>query len=196
MGVENGNRPTIFHLTQQLPRVSLVVRSRASQSLPAALRDAIWAQDVALPAPEIRPLQYYMDEWLSQRRFDTLLLEIFASLALLLGMLGIYGVLSNLVAARIREIGIRMALGASPGAIGALVLWQSLLPVGAGIAAGLAGSLLLGRFLESLLYQVKPRDPLTLALACAMVLITSPAALFVPLRRATRVDCTIALREE
>jgi ABC-type antimicrobial peptide transport system permease subunit len=137
-----------------------------------------------------------VDVWLSQRRFNTLLLEIFAGLALILAMMGIYGVLSNLVASRIREIGIRMAIGASPAAIGRLVLRQSLLPVSAGLAAGLAGSLALGRFLESLLFQVRAHDPLTLALASCTVLLISPAAIYVPLRRATRVECTVALREE
>jgi ABC-type antimicrobial peptide transport system permease subunit len=75
-------------------------------------------------------------------------------------MLGIYGVLSNLVPSRIREIGIRMAIGASPAAIGQLALRQCLAPVAIGLAAGLAGSLALGRFLEALLFQVHPRDPL------------------------------------
>jgi len=111
-------------------------------------------------------------------------------------MLGIYGVLSNLVGSRIREIGIRMAIGASPAAIGKLVLWQGLLPVAAGLAVGLTGSLVLGRFLEALLFQVHPRDPLTIVLASCTILIISPVALYLPLRRATQVDCTIALREE
>ncbi len=195
MGAESGTRPTTFHLDLRPPNATLVVRARAS--LPAAaLRDAVWSQDRTLPAVEVHPMAFYVDQWLSERRFNTLLLEIFAGLALLLGMLGIYGVLSNLVTSRIREIGIRMAIGASPAAIGRLVLRQSLVPVAIGLAAGLAGSLALGRFLEALLYQVHPRDPLTIALASCTVLLVSPAALFLPLRRATRVDCTVALREE
>ena len=111
-------------------------------------------------------------------------------------MMGIYGVLSNLVASRVREIGIRMAIGASPAAIGKLMLGQCLLPVAVGLAVGLAGSLALGRFLEALLFQVHARDPLTLALASCMVLMISPVAIWLPLRRATRVDCTVALRAE
>ena len=91
-------------------------------------------------------MEYYVDQSLSQRRFNTLLLEVFAGLALVLGMLGIYGVLSNLVESGIREIGIRMAVGASPAAIGKLVLRQSLVPIAAGLAVGLTGSLVLGRF--------------------------------------------------
>jgi putative ABC transport system permease protein len=138
----------------------------------------------------------YVDEWLSQRRFNTLLLGIFAGLALVLAMMGIYGVLSNLVASRVREIGIRMAIGARPGAIGWLVLRQSMIPVAIGLCVGLAGSLALSRFLEALLFQVHPRDPLTLGAAAATILLLSPAAIYAPLRRATRVDCTVALREE
>src|SRR6185369_6568107 len=119
---------------------TLVVRSDSPVSA-AAVRDAIWAQDRTLPAAEVRSMEYYVGHSLSQRRFNTLLMSIFSGLALVLGMLGIYGVLSNLVASRIREIGIRMAIGASPGAIGMLVLRQSLTPIAAGIAVGLAGSL-------------------------------------------------------
>ena len=141
-------------------------------------------------------MEYYVDEWLSQRRFNTVLLEIFAGLALVLGIMGIYGVLSNLVASRVREIGIRMAIGASPAAIGKLMLRQCLLPVTVGLAVGLAGSLALGRFLEALLFQVHAHDPLTLALASCTVLMISPVAIWLPLRRATRVDCTVALRAE
>jgi ABC-type antimicrobial peptide transport system permease subunit len=111
-------------------------------------------------------------------------------------MAGIYGVLSNLVASRVREIGIRMAIGATPGNIGRLVLLQSMLPVTIGLGIGLGGTLAGGRFLEALLFKVHARDPVTLALAACAILLISPAAIFVPLRRATRVDCTVALRDE
>ena len=197
MGAEEGNRPTIFHIAVQMPRATLLVRGGGpAQTLAGELRNVIWSLDRNLPAAEVRPMEYYVDAWLSQRRFNTMLLEIFAGLALVLGMLGIYGVLSNLVASRVREIGIRMAIGASPAAIGKLILGQCLLPVAVGLAAGLAGSLALGRFLEALLFQVHACDSLTLALASCTVLATCPAAIWLPLRRATRVDCTVALRAE
>ena len=89
-----------------------------------------------------------------------------------------------------------MAIGATPAGIGKLVLMQSMIPVLFGLAIGIAGSLVLGRFLEALLFQVHPRDPLTLSAAAAAILLISPAAVYVPLRRATRIDCTVALREE
>jgi predicted permease len=197
MGAEHGDRPTIFWPAVNVPHFTLVVRSSAPQrSLAPALRSAIGSLDRDLAGGEVRSMQHYLDESLSQPKFNTLLLGIFAALALVLGMMGIYGVLSNLVASRVREIGIRMAIGASPGAIGRLMLRQSLAPVGIGLAAGLAGSVVLGRFIESLLFQVRPRDPLTLGLAVAAILAISPAAIYLPMRRATRVDCTVALREE
>ncbi len=197
MGAENGTRPTIFWPNLQLSKATLLVRpAGAQQTVTAGLRSAIGSVDRDLASSEVRSMQYYVDEWLSQRKFNTLLLGIFAGLALLLGMMGIYGVLSNLVASRGREIGIRMAIGASPRNIAGLVLRQSLIPVAIGLAAGLGGSLALSRFLEALLFQIRPRDPLTLVLAASSILLISPAAIYWPLRRATRVDCTVALREE
>jgi predicted permease len=197
MGVENGTRPTIFWPDLRLSSASLVVRSSATTgTLAKVMRDAIWSLDKDLPAPEVQPMQHYVDEWLSQRRFNTFLLGMFAGLALILGVLGIYGVLASLVASRVREIGIRMAVGATPRQIGRLVLRQSMIPVSAGFAAGTIGSLVLGRFLESLLFNVRPRDPLTLALAAVAVLLAAPLAIYVPLRRATSVECVLALRTE
>jgi ABC-type antimicrobial peptide transport system permease subunit len=111
-------------------------------------------------------------------------------------MVGIYGVLSNLVTSRVREIGIRMAIGATPGEIRGFMLRQSMIPVAFGLAIGLAGIIALSRFLEALLFQVQPRDPFTLVIAALLILVVSPVALYVPLRRATNVDCTVALREE
>jgi ABC-type antimicrobial peptide transport system permease subunit len=111
-------------------------------------------------------------------------------------MLGIYGVLSNLVTSQTHEIRIRMAVGATPAAIGRLLLRQSMIPVGIGLIIGLGACVVFGRLMESLLFQVRAGDPLTLASSVAAVLLASPAALYLPLRRATAVDCTVALREE
>jgi ABC-type antimicrobial peptide transport system permease subunit len=111
-------------------------------------------------------------------------------------MIGIYGILANLVAARTREIGIRMAIGAAPSEIARLILRQSMFPVLIGLVVGFSASLILGRFLEALLYNVRPRDPLTLAGAILAILLIAPAAVYIPMRRATRVECTVALRDE
>ncbi len=110
--------------------------------------------------------------------------------------MGIYGVLSNLVASRSREIGIRMAVGATSPAIGRLVVSQTIVPVVIGLMIGLVASVALNRVMESLLFQVQARDPLTLTLAVATILVTSIAALWLPLRRATAVDCVVSLRDE
>jgi ABC-type antimicrobial peptide transport system permease subunit len=105
----------------------------------------------------------YLDEWQSQRKFNTLLMGIFAALALALAMMGIYGVLSNLLASRVREIFLRMAIGATAGEIARIVLLQSMLPETIGLALGLGGTFAVTRFLEAFLFHVHARDPLTLS---------------------------------
>jgi putative ABC transport system permease protein len=175
----------------------LIARTRgAPASYSKALQAAVWSLDHDLPADKVLTMDYYRNDIFAQRKFNTLLIGIFAALALLLAMIGIYGVLSNLVASRVREIGIRMAIGASPSEIGQLVLRQGMLPVALGLSIGLAGAFALSRFLDALLFRVPPRDPLTLAASAFVILLISPVALYVPLRRATAVDCTVALREE
>jgi putative ABC transport system permease protein len=197
IGAENGKRPEIFSPNLKLDDATLIVRTRGSpESFGKALQAAVWSLDRDLPADKPLTMDYYRNDILAQRKFNTLLIGIFAALALLLAMMGIYGVLSNLVASRVREIGIRMAIGASPGEIGRLILREGMLPVGIGLAIGLAGTFALGQFLEALLFHVPPHDPLTLAAAAIAILVISPVALYVPLRRATAVDCTVALREE
>jgi len=197
IGAEAGKRPQIFLPYLKLDEAALLVRTRgAPESYGNALQSAIWSLDRDLPADKVLTMDYYMNDILAQRKFNTLLIGIFAVLALLLAMLGIYGVLSNLVASRVREIGIRMAIGATPAEIGRLILRQSMLPVALGVVIGLAGALALSQFLQALLFRVPPRDPLTLAAAAIAILVISPVAIYVPLRRATSVDCTVALREE
>ncbi len=166
IGAENGKRPQIFSPYLKLDDATLMVRTRgAPESYGKALQNAVWSLDRDLPADKVLTMDYYMNDILAQRKFNTLLIGIFAALALLLAMMGIYGVLSNLVASRVREIGIRMAIGATPGEIGGLMLRQSMIPVALGLAIGLAGTFALSRFLEALLFRVQPRDPLTLAVA-------------------------------
>jgi predicted permease len=197
MGAENGARPEIFRPSLEFTDATLVVRSRgAPQSVERSLLDAALSVTSDVPADRIKTLDEDAGYWTSQRKFNTCLLEIFAGLALVLAVMGIYGVLSNLVTSRTREIGIRMAVGATPGAISRLVLRQSMVPLAIGLTIGLSGSAAVGRLMGSLLFQVRSWDPLTLTAAVAAILLTSPAALWLPLRRATSVDCTVALREE
>jgi predicted permease len=197
IGAENGKRPQIFSSNLKRNQATLLVRTRgAPESFGKALQSAVWSLDRDLPADKPLTMDSYSNDILAQRKFNTLLIGIFAALALLLAMFGIYGVLSNLVTSRVREIGIRMAVGASPAEIGRLILRQSLIPVGIGLALGLAGTFALSQFLEALLFRVQAHDPLTLAASAIAILVISPVALYVPLRRATAVDCTVALRED
>jgi putative ABC transport system permease protein len=197
MGAEGGTRPQLFMPYLKQDDVTVVIRTHgAPESYKTALQSAVWSLDRDLPADQVVTMDSNLNDILSQRKFNTLLIGVFAALALLLAMMGIYGVLSNLVASRLREIGIRMAIGATPFEIGGMIVRQSLTPVAVGLAIGLASTFALSRFLEALLFQVQPNDPLTLAAAVIAILAVSPIAVYVPLRRATAVDCTVALREE
>jgi putative ABC transport system permease protein len=197
MGVENGARPEIFRPSLEFSDVTLVVRSRgAPQSVERSLVNAALSVTPDVPSDKVKTLDEDAGYWTSQRKFNILLLEIFAGLALVLAVMGIYGVLSNLVTSRTREIGIRVAAGATPGAIRRLVLRQSMVPLAIGLTIGLSGSVAVGQLMGSLLFQVRSWDPLILTAAVEAILLTSPAALWLPLRRATAVDSTVALREE
>jgi ABC-type antimicrobial peptide transport system permease subunit len=138
----------------------------------------------------------FVDEWLEYRWFGLVLLATFAGAALALAMLGVHSVLANLVAARTREIGIRMTLGAIRSDVVRLVVGQTAPAIVVGLAVGLVGSLGLGVLIRSMLFQVRPYDPVTLVLAAAALLAVTPLALWWPIRRATRLSCTVALREE
>ena len=135
-------------------------------------------------------------ESLRQPRFSMLLLGLFAVVALVLSLVGIYGVLSYLVASRTREIGIRLALGAQPAHVVRGVLTQALRLVAGGVVLGLAGSFALTRLLTSMLHEVSPTDPGVLGGVAALLVTAALAACYVPARRATRVEPVIALRAE
>jgi putative ABC transport system permease protein len=130
------------------------------------------------------------------RRMPTMLLGGFALLAMLLACAGIYGVLSFVTANRTQELGIRAALGASRWDLVRLVLVSGATPVIGGLVVGLAGAIWLTRFIESLLFQTSPLDPLSLATVSALFLIVAAAACFVPAWRASRLDPMSALRQE
>jgi ABC-type antimicrobial peptide transport system permease subunit len=132
----------------------------------------------------------------AQYRFQMALLLAFAGVAVLLASIGIFGVLSFLVNQRMNELGIRIALGASPQGIVALVLRQAGAWVAAGIVIGIAGAALLTRYLETLLFQVKRTDPLTYAGAIGLLAAVALAAAFLPARRGSRADPMHALRYE
>jgi predicted permease len=160
------------------------------------LRIALRRVDPELPVPQFRTMDDIVSMSVAERRFQTRLVMLFGLVAALLASLGIYGVVSHSVAQRTGELGIRMALGALPAALCWLVLRQCLVPVAAGLACGLAGSGMTGPLLSSLLFGVRPVDPLTMtAVALGSSAIAGLAA-YIPARRATRVDPVVALRQD
>jgi putative ABC transport system permease protein len=198
MGAENELRPQLFWAALSFPgQVIVILRAHGNPlHLVQAVKREIWAVDKELPIEHVRTMRQMADEWLAQRRFNTVILVVFTVLGLMLATTGIYSVLAHIVSSRTHEIGIRMALGAHAGAVLALVFRQSLTPVAAGAAAGIVGVLVLGRFLESLLFGVHASDPLTITAMTGMTLLVAAAAIWFPARRAARVDPALALREE
>jgi putative ABC transport system permease protein len=166
------------------------------KQLVTAIQQQVWAIDKDLPVTNVRTYEEIISQSVSERRFQTMLLGLFASLALILAMVGIYGVISYSVSQRTPEIGIRMALGATRGGILRMVVGRAMLLIGVGIVVGAAGAFALSRYLKSLLFEVKPGDPWTYASIAVLLAVVAMAASMVPARRATRVDPMIALRYE
>lgn len=166
------------------------------KQLVGAVQQQVWAIDKDLPVTHVRTYNELISQSVSERRFQTLLLGLFASLALILAIVGIYGVISYSVSQRTPEIGIRVALGATRGGILTMVVGRAMLLITFGIAVGAAGAFALSRYLKSLLFEVKPGDPWTYAGIALLLAIVALAASLVPARRATRVDPMIALRYE
>jgi predicted permease len=178
------------------PTMHLVLRTNLRASaLAQALERAVRAVDPSVPIVGLREMNAVFDESIGRPRLLAQLLGAFAGLALLLAVLGTYGMLSFMVAERRREIGIRVAIGATRGSIVALVTKQGLVIVSIGLAAGLIGALGLTRLLESLLFGVEPTDPSTLAAVMSTIAIVAALACGLPAWRASRLDPNVVLRE-
>jgi putative ABC transport system permease protein len=195
----NDPKPVIYHPALQTPRpfMNLVVRT-AGDPLPLvpAIQQRVRAFDRNLPVYKIATMEQNLSDSLMRRRFSMLLLAVLAGFALCLSALGVYGVIAYLVSQRVREIGIRMALGAEAGKVQRLILGQGMRPVLAGLAVGLLASLLAMRALASLLYGVTATDPPTFLAVAGVLLAISALASAIPARRAARVDPMAALRHE
>jgi putative ABC transport system permease protein len=165
-------------------------------SLTPAVADIIHKVDASLPVAQVMTMDDLLSSSVSPRRFSAVLIGIFAGLALLLAAVGIYGVMSYVVGQRTHEIGIRMALGAQPSDVRRLVVNRGVKLAVAGIAIGLAGVLALTRVLSSLLFGVRPTDPLTFAGVALLLTGVAMLACYVPAHRAMRVDPMVALRYE
>jgi putative ABC transport system permease protein len=179
-----------------VPRQLVVKTDVEPSSLAAAVRKTVWELDKDQPVSDVRTMEEVLSESIARQRFSTLLLAIFAGLALALAAVGIYGVMSYAVAQRTREIGIRMALGAQAGVVLRLMMRQGLKLASAGVVLGLAGALLLTRLMSSLLFGVSATDPLTLATISLMLVGVALLASYIPARRAAKVDPLIALRHQ
>ncbi|HEX5418837.1 MAG TPA: ABC transporter permease [Gammaproteobacteria bacterium] len=176
---------------------SLVVRTQGdAATLVPAVEQAIWSVDPTAPITRVATMNRLLAASEAERRFALTVFGAFAVAALVLAAIGLYGVLAVGVAERTREIGVRSALGASPGGILAHVLRQGMSLTGLGIVIGLAGAAAATRALASLLFGVTPLDPLTYACVIALLAAVSIAACWVPARRAARVDPSITLRSE
>jgi len=197
--VREDTYPTVFRPLAQIPALQAQNFEIRTALSPAAMRPAIeqavGAVSKEIPV-EIHTLAAQVDDSMSRERLLAALSAFFGALALLLATIGLYGTLSYLVAERRVEFGIRMALGARSRAILGLVMRDVLLLVAAGTAAGIGLSLAAGRMLGSLLFGLKPRDPVTLAMAAGLLAAVSLAASCLAARRATQVDPMVALRHD
>lgn len=197
LGVEV--KPEIYEPMMQSAQnnMALVVRTSTDpQSMIGAIRQEIRSMDSKLPLFEIKTMNDIVYESLARERFITLLLVVFAGLALALAVIGIYGVMAYSVAQRTQEIGIRVALGARTADVLKLVVWHGMKLTLSGVALGLLASFALTRLMASLLFGVSASDPITFAMVALLLSIVALAACFVPARRAAKVDPIIALRYE
>ena len=192
---------TIYLPHAQAPadNMNIVVRAEANldpASLIAAVRDQVHAVDPLLPIVDPRTMDDVISASVTQPRFATLLMGVFATLALILAVIGVAGVMAYVVGQRTREIGIRMALGASQWRVVRETIVGASLPLVVGMVIGLAATMLVARQLANLLYGVTPRDPAVLGAVTALLLVAALVAAYLPARRASTVDPLIAVRSD
>ncbi|HLB36713.1 MAG TPA: FtsX-like permease family protein, partial [Gemmatimonadales bacterium] len=189
----------IFLSLAQWPLEFLGVAIKTSSdpnALVAPASAAVAALDPDVPVYRVRTLEQLAADAVAQPRLYAGLLGLFAIVATLLAALGVYGVVARAVQQRLREVGIRIALGARPVEVRRLLVRQGLAPVLVGVGLGLAGGLLLARVLRSLLFQVTAWDPVAFAAAVLLLVGVAALATYLPARRATRVDPMVVLRYE
>jgi putative ABC transport system permease protein len=192
--------PTLYFAQRQMQdpwQGLLAIRSAEGvATLAPAVRAALHRVDPTLAVFDLKSMDDVVDRSLAEPRLVALLVVAFGIVALILAAVGLYGVIASAVRDRTHEIGVRMALGATPKRIRDSVLRQTLVITCAGAVAGLLGAVTVTRLLRALLFGVSPTDPIPLASACVVLLAAGAVAAYVPARRATRVDPVRALRAE
>jgi putative ABC transport system permease protein len=201
-GFDQPDEPTLYTPYAQTNRawkrwMSLVVRGGSdTAALAGAVKSRIWKVDPMIPATKVRMMSEVTAEANSARRFNMLLLSIFAGVALLLSAVGIYGVISYAVTQRTHEIGVRVALGARPRDVMKLVLGQGMVLASIGAGIGLAAAFASTRLMSTLLFGVGATDPMTFGVIALLLMAVALLACYIPARRATKVDPMTALRYE
>jgi putative ABC transport system permease protein len=201
-GLDHDDEPAVYTPYPQLMQswkrwMTLVVRTKQSPAtLIKSAKEVIWSVDNQIPIAKLRTMSAVMEEASSEREFNTLLLGVFAFMALVLAAVGIYGLTSYSVSQRTYEIGIRMALGANRGNVLKLILGRGLLLTSVAVLIGLAGAAALTRLMTTLLFGVQPIDMATFATVSAVLAGVALLASYIPARRATTVDPMVALRYE
>jgi len=194
------NQPQIYTAYEMIPvmrEVHLALRTASAQSsLAETVRKAVAGIDKSVPVFQVRTLAQALSDSVAGRRFNLALLAIFAGTALLLSLIGIYGVIAYLTSQRTTEIGIRMALGASRGSILQMILGQGMRMVLLGIGAGLFSAAILTKVMSTMLYGVDPGDPATFFSVAAVIAFTALLACTGPALRAALADPMVSLRSE
>jgi ABC-type antimicrobial peptide transport system permease subunit len=178
--------------------VTFVIRSQraGTESFLTQMRQAVWSVNASLPLASVRTMREVYDESVATTSFTLVMLGIAGAMAMVLGLIGIYGVISYTVSQRTREIGIRVALGAEPGALRRLFVRYGLTLSGAGTAIGLAAAAGLTRLMKSVLYGISQIDPLTYTAVPLVLIAATVLASYLPARRAAAVDPVETLRAE
>ncbi|HLK64156.1 MAG TPA: ABC transporter permease [Bryobacteraceae bacterium] len=198
-GYAKDPRPTIYFCEMPgfFPDPEFLVRTTADPvTMVESLRRRMQALEPNRGVYDAKPLAAYLSSTLAEKRFQTMLLSLFGGTALLLSIVGLYGVVSFFVSQRSREIGLRAALGAQPRQILAHIFRQGAVMTGAGVVGGLAAAAFLSKSIASLLFGIAPVDPLTFALVPILLALVASVAIWAPARRATKVDPMEALRQE
>jgi putative ABC transport system permease protein len=192
-------KPEFYLTIAQLPptSMSMVVRTSGDPlQMLASVREQVWAVDKDIPITNIETMERLMTKSVAPRRFNLLLLGLFALVGLALAAVGLYGVMSYTVTQRTREIGVRMALGAQTGDVLRLVIREGMKLALIGVSLGLGGALALTRLLKTLLFDVSATDPLTFIVIAAVLIIVALLACWIPARRAASMDPLVSLRVE